>query len=279
MKKALTFVAFCILLNSCEFGQPEKKQQPEIKEIPIAKYVDYEVTTIKEEKGPCATDSTANNCLSFSIEYPQIVSGAVSKEAQDAINSSIKSSIFDYAFVNNKPDSFDQLIEELATEYEDILSSYPDYKASWSIEINSDIIYQDSSFISLATTIFSYTGGAHPNSNQVYNSFNLQTGEIVTLDDILIQGYEEELNESAEIEFRMLKEIPPAFTLEEKGYVFEEGKFRLNDNFAIINKSLLFFYNPYEIASYAEGPAEIELKLTDYVHLIDPNGVLHELKN
>lgn len=266
-------------LNSCEFGQPEKKQQPEIEEIPIAKFVDYEVTTINEEKGPCANDTEAKNCLTFSIEYPQIKSGAASQEALNDINESIMSSIFDYAFVNNKPSSFDQLIDELGKEYDDILSSFPDYKASWSIEINSDIIYQDSSFISVATTIFSYTGGAHPNSNQVYKSFDLNTGKAITLDDLLVKGYEEELNESAEIEFRMLKEIPPAFTLEEKGYVFEGGKFKLNDNFAIINESILFYYNPYEIASYADGPTEIELKLTDYVNLIDPNGVLHALKN
>lgn len=279
MRKALALVAFCILLNSCEFGQPEKKQQTEIEEIPIAKFVDYEVTTINEEKGPCATNSTAKNCLSFSIEYPQLKSGTASKEALNEINEAIMSSIFDYAFVNNKPSSFGQLIDELGKEYDDILASFPDYKASWSIEINSDIIYQDSSFISVATTIFSYTGGAHPNSNQVYKSFNLNTGKAITLDDILVNGFEEELNESAEIEFRMLKEIPPAFTLEEKGYVFEGGKFKLNDNFAIINESILFYYNPYEIASYADGPTEIELKLTDYVNLIDPNGVLHALKN
>ncbi len=276
---SLIFLHLLLLVNACEFGQTEKEQAVEIEEQPIAKFVDYKVVTINEDKGPCVTDSTAQNCLTFRIEYPRIKSGLTNEEALNAINGSIKSSIFDYAFVNNKPTSFEQLIEELKTEYNDVLSSFPDYKASWSIEINSDIIYQDSSFVSIATTIFSYTGGAHANSSQVYKSFNLNTGEAITLDDILVKGYEEELNESAEIEFRMLKEIPPAFSLEEKGYVFEGGKFKLNDNFAIINKSLLFYYNPYEIASYAEGPTEIELRLTDYVNLIDANGILHAIKN
>ena len=278
MKKALALIGLSILFSACEFGQPEK-QKVEIEEIPIAQFVEYEVISINENKGPCVKDSTANNCLSFNIEYPKINSGAASAESLNAINEAIKVSIFAYAFVNETPSSFNELIDELGTEYEDVLTSFPDYAASWSVEINSDIIYQDSSFISIATTIYSYTGGAHANNNQVYKSFDLATGKPISLEDILIKGYEEDLNQAAEIEFRMLKEIPPNITLEDKGYVFKNGKFGLNDNFAIINNRLLFYYNSYEIASYAEGPTELELKITDYVNLIDQNGVLHALKN
>ena len=278
MKQFILILVLCTTLFACEFGQ-SKQTNDLIEEAPIAQYVEYEVISINERRGPCENDTTSGKCVEFRIEYPQIKQGTASSEALLSINESIKASIFDYAFVNEKPSSFENLMGELGTEYEDVLASFPDYAASWSVEINSDIIYQDSSFISIATTNFSYTGGAHPNSNQVYKSFDLATGQAITLNDILIKGYEEDLNESAEIEFRMLKEIPPNISLEERGYVFEGGKFKLNDNFAIINNSLLFYYNAYEIASYAEGPTEIELKLTDYVNLIDQNGVLHALKN
>lgn len=278
MKKTITLILLTVLIASCEFG--EKKPAAIVIEIPeaIPKFVDYEVESINEQSGPCETDSLSNQCASFFVEYP-IITGMLSPAATNKINESIKSAIFDYAFVSEKPETFQSLIEEISSEYTKILNDFPDYKASWSMEVNSDIIYQDSSFISVASTIFSYTGGAHPNSYQVYRSYDLRTGEPITLSDILIPGFEDELYDVAEIEFRMLKEIPPSQPLKVKGYFFEGDKFALNDNFAIINKSLIFYFNPFEIAPYAVGPTELELKLTDYVSLVDEKGILNGLKN
>ncbi len=278
MKKIIPLFFLIATIGSCEFG--EKKPAVVIEETPdaIPQFVDYRVESINEKSGPCETDSLSNLCASFSIEYP-IITGMLSPTVIEKINANIKSSIFDYAFVTDKPESFQSLIAEIATEYSSILEEYSDYKASWSTEINSDILYQDSSFISVATTIYSYTGGAHPSMYQVYRSYNLQTGEAITLSDILKAGFEENINRSAEIEFRMLKEIPPSFTLREKGYYFEGGEFKLNNNFAIINKSLIFYFNTNEIAPYAIGATELELKLTDYVDLINENGVLNGRKN
>ncbi|MBO6760471.1 MAG: DUF3298 domain-containing protein [Roseivirga sp.] len=77
----------------------------------------------------------------------------------------------------------------------------------------------------------------------------------------------------------MTKEIPPTESLEERGYWFENDRFELTENFAIINKSLIFYFNPYEIAPYAMGPTELELKLTDFVSLIKEGGVIENYKN
>ncbi|OEK06947.1 DUF3298 and DUF4163 domain-containing protein [Roseivirga misakiensis] len=273
----LTFLA-ALSLSSCDFGSKSEQNLPI--EVPdaIPSYVDYEVERLVGQKGPCATDSLSSQCLEYSVEYPKI-NGKVPAAVIEKINENIKFNIFEYAFISDKPDSFESLISELSTAYEDVLKDLPEYKASWSMEVNSDIIYQDSAFISVASTIYSYTGGAHPNAYQVYRSYDLATGDPIQLSDILSVGYERELNDAAEIEFRMLKEIPPSQALKVKGYYFENGKFELNDNFAIINKSLIFYFNPFEIAPYAVGPTELELKLTDYVKLIKDTGVLHAYKN
>ncbi len=278
MKKIIPLFFLIAIITSCEFG--EKKPAVVIEETPdaIPQFVEYRIESINEKAGPCKTDSLSSLCASFSIEYP-VITGQLEPKVIEKINTNIKSAIFDYAFITDKPESFQSLVGEIATEYSSILKEYPEYKAAWSTEINSDILYQDSSFISVATNIYSYTGGAHPSMYQVYRSYNLQTGEPITLSDILKPGFEENINRSAEIEFRMLKEIPPSFTLREKGYYFEGGEFKLNDNFAIINKSLVFYFNTNEIAPYAIGPTELELKLTDYVNQVNENGVLNGLKN
>ncbi len=278
MKKHLIPISFIFILSACEFGAKKPAIVEEETPDAIPTFVEYEIEVLDKKSGPCEQDSLSSQCATYSVEYP-VITGLLGEQATAQINENIKSTIFDYAFLTEKPESFQSLIEELSTEYASILKEYPNYSASWSMEINSDIIYQDSSFISVASTIYSYTGGAHPNSYQVYRSFDLATGNPITLADILIPEYEDELNQAAEIEFRMLKEIPPNEELKDKGYFFEGGNFLLNDNFAIINKSLIFYFNPYEIAPYAVGPTELELKLTDYINLINENGVLHGLKN
>ena len=77
----------------------------------------------------------------------------------------------------------------------------------------------------------------------------------------------------------MAKQIPPSRDLDDEGYFFEGNRFRLNGNFAIMNKSLLFYFNPYEIGAYSLGATELEMKLTDYVNLIKDGSVIETLKN
>ncbi|MFY0591535.1 DUF3298 domain-containing protein [Roseivirga sp.] len=278
MKSYLLPFLLILTLSSCNFGSKSEQNLPiEVPEA-VPSFVDYKVERLIGQKGPCEADSLSTQCLDYSVEYPKLT-GKIPERVIQKINQNIKLNIFEYAFISEKPESFESLVSELATAYNDVLKDIPEYKASWSMEVNSDIIYQDTAFISVASTIFSYTGGAHPDAYQVYRSYDLATGDPIKLSDILGLGFERDLNEAAEIEFRMLKEIPPSQALKVKGYFFENGKFELNDNFAIINKSLIFYFNPFEIAPYAVGPTELELKLTDYVNLIKETGVLNAYKN
>ena len=277
MKHTLSFLWITLLFSACSFGEREEKQEQILPEA-VSKFVEYEIKSIDESVGPCVSDSTSQKCLIFQVEYP-LITGGPTQEVLDQLNENIKSDITNTYTISEKPISFDELQKNLSTDYQKMLHEFPEYSNAWALEINSDILYQDSLFISVATSIYSYTGGAHPNSVQVYRSYDLRTGEPITLEQLLVPGYERELNQSAEIEFRMSKEIPPNISLKEKGYWFEEGQFSLNQNFAIINKSLVFYFNPYEIAPYSMGPTELELKLTDYAQLIKEGSVIYAYKN
>lgn len=277
MKNVIALIAIICVTSACEFGE-KKKQVVETSEIEsVTHFIDYRVEKIEQKFGPCTTDSTAKQCILFQVEYP-IITGKVNPTIIDKINTSIRADIFQKA-VGRQVNSFDQMMTDLSGSYDSLIKDFDDYTQAWLVEINSDILYQQENYISVASTVFTYTGGAHPNNSQVYRSYDLTTGEAIGLDDILEQGYSSALNSSAEIEFRMQKEIPPNESLESAGYWLEDGEFKVNDNFAIINQSLMFYYNPYEIGPYSLGATELELKLTDYVDLIDPNGPIGELKN
>ena len=104
----------------------------------------------------------------------------------------------------------------------------------------------------------------------------MSTGEEIRLSDILIHGYGADLNRIAEQEFRKVREMKPEQSLEDAGFWFENNKFSLNDNFALTEEGLTFYFNSYEVAPYVMGPTEIVLNYEDFKHLIKENGLLTE---
>ena len=90
-----------------------------------------------------------------------------------------------------------------------------------------------------------------------YQSFYLKTGEKIVIGDSTVL---KQLTTIAEKEFRRMRNIPDGEPLSKAGYWFENDEFYLNDNFAIVDDGLIFYFNSYEIAPYALGPAEIFLK-------------------
>jgi hypothetical protein len=275
--KSYTCLLFAVVLSSCEFGKKESVTVSVVQPIEKATFVNYQLESIKDKRGPCSDASSDEKCFSIDIQYPVINAGA-SQIVLDSINRQIEQDILKFAFISEPKDDFELLIQEMTQEYETILKENPDYNSGWSLEISSDIIFQDSLYISTASTIFSFTGGAHPNSYQVYRSYDLATGKALELADFLVDGFETKLNQLAEIEFRMDKQIAPNKALNDEGFFFEDGRFKLNSNFAILDRSLLFYYNPYEIGPYSIGPTELELKLTDYVDLIKSGSVIDAIK-
>lgn len=251
-----------IVLSSCQ-NDTETNEQLVFAEAPKR----YTLNKTNRMNGPCEEDSTSTRCLSIRIEVPTFKKDTLGNIAEK-LNEQIKQDIFAFSFPEADHASYDSLAAELSAEHDRFLTEFPDYDQPWNLEILSDIIYEDSSFVSIATNVFYYTGGAHPNNTQIYASYDLQNGQRIRLSDVLKSGSEDELNKAAEIEFRMLKRIPPNITLEEEGYRFENDRFSLNDNFAILDRSLIFYFNAYEIGAYALGPSELQLNFTDYAHLI-----------
>lgn len=268
----MRFIAILTLLFallSCQRDE-EKNQNQKILEVPKI----YELFEINELSGPCKEDSASSRCLNIRIEIPHFLADTLGDIA-GKLNEQVKKDIFAFSFPEANHASYDSLISELSSEHERILKDYPDYNQPWNLEILSDIIYETKDFVSIATNVFYFTGGAHPNNSQIYASYDLKTGKRIALEDILKPEVLDELNQAAEIEFRMLKRIPPNITLEEEGYRFENDRFSLNNNFAILNKSLIFYFNPYEIGAYAMGPTELQLNFTDYAHLLKEDSYLN----
>ena len=70
------------------------------------------------------------------------------------------------------------------------------------------------------------------------------------------------LQEIAKQQFYKLKNIDERKPINDQGYWFEKNNFSLNSNFGLLNDTLIFTYNPYEITGYAEGQTELKIPMS-----------------
>jgi hypothetical protein len=136
------------------------------------------------------------------------------------------------------------------------------------------VLYASPRVFSLEFDDGSFTGGAHPNFFSAYHNFDILTGAKIRLADILVQGYQVPLTPIAEQKFRKAKGLSADASLRQAGYSFDNDRFRLPGNFAIMPKGLTFRFNLYEIASYAQGITEFLIEYGEINTLIKPDGPL-----
>lgn len=121
-----------------------------------------------------------------------------------------------------------------------------------------------------------YTGGAHPNSNAAHVTFDLQSGEELTLDDLLNPGWRDALTELAEVTLRDQFDLKKEDALNEKGPLFDDA-FELNDNWFLSPEGLGFSFDPYEIGPYAVGFIEPIIPYSKLKELVKPGSALERV--
>lgn len=103
-----------------------------------------------------------------------------------------------------------------------------------------------------------YDGGAHGLFTKIVMNFNTNTGKIMTINDVLVPGYEQRLNEILLNKLIKKTESKNIDDLREKGYLANVDM--APSQFYIINDNgITFIYNQYEIAPYSMGMTEINI--------------------
>lgn len=121
-----------------------------------------------------------------------------------------------------------------------------------------------------------YTGGAHGNHWARHLTFDLATGDALTLDDLLNPGWNQPLTQLAEAALRAEHDIKEGDSLAEKGPLFEET-FELNDNWFLTAEGLGFSFDPYEIGPYAAGFIEPQIPMEQLRPFLKKGSPLQKL--
>ena len=229
---------------------------------------------IRQQHGDCEDKRPA--CASVYFEYPEFTRAA-NAAVLDSLNQEVQEYLLTPLLNEGEADTPERVIELFFQEFQQLLEDMPDYATQWTAERHVKVETDTLGILCLSFSEYAYTGGAHGISQLQFGNYDLRTGKRLALTDILNDGFHSWLNTVGEKKFRGLKQLKAEESLEQAGYIFDDANFSLNDNFAVRPQGLLFYFNSYEIASYAEGTTELLIPYSEIKELIRPDGVLARL--
>jgi hypothetical protein len=173
-------------------------------------------------------------------------------EQSKAINKVIENHIANMLVFLEEPSDTLQLsyaINKFDSEFKRFKEEFEESSMVWDASFDGEVTYQSSELISIAINGYVNSGGAHGNSNVTFFNFDA-SGKRLSFNDIfenqdaltsLVNSYFEAETEGSNI-----------------NYFFGE-EFHLPANIGFNDEGVIFFYNVYEIASYADGITEFTI--------------------
>lgn len=165
-------------------------------------------------------------------------------------------------------ESIDEAAENFATIYYKDLQDFPEMTGEYVSKIRIKELYSDSEIISLEMFQYLYSGGAHGYSSTHFMNLNPKTGKEYSMEDIFTDS--EAFKAYAETKFRQDHGISPEAAINETGFWFNDNTFSLPTSFGFTSDSLIFIYNQYDIASYADGSIELRMSKNDVATFLKP---------
>ena len=157
--------------------------------------------------------------------------------------------------------TLDQALSNFIKSYRVYRNDYPDAAAEYEINSKSQISFESENLLSIIFDNYTYWGGAHGYGSTTYINFDKEGHEQLSNADLFTD--QAGFLKFAETQFRNQKGISKDQNINSGGYFFENDNFSLPENIGFKGDKLLLIYNPYEIASYADGQIILEFSIAE----------------
>lgn len=153
--------------------------------------------------------------------------------------------------------------------YNSDTSRFPDMAADYFAEITVSELYNSPAHLCFELRQYLYTGGAHGYGTVSFLNIDPKTGNEMT--DAELFKNKKDFTDFAALKFREQQGIKPNQSLNDTGFWFENNTFYLPESVGFNRDSLIFVYNQYDIASYADGAIELKIALSDAKPYLNEN--------
>lgn len=183
------------------------------------------------------------------------------KTVNDAVGAVVAASLTISPDEEAKVNSLDEGVSNFINDFRDYKAEFAESPAGYEIKVVSKVSYQDANLLSIALDTYTYWGGAHGYGSKSYLNFDVQTGE--QLDNEALIKEEGDFKTFVEKKFREQQNIPADGSINDTGYMFENESFSLAESMGFEDDDMVLVYNPYEVASYAEGQITVRVHIED----------------
>jgi hypothetical protein len=201
------------------------------------------------------------SCPKVTVNYIEAVGELTVSEK---INAKIKSFIIASLFLgegNPQATTIPEAAVDFIKMYRIHNAEFPGMAAEYFAEIDITQLNNSQEIISFEMRQYQYTGGAHGYGSSFFMNIDPKTGEELTTSQIFkdVKAF----RDFTEKKFREEYEIASSASINSKGFWFENDTFNLPQEIGFTDDRVIILYNQYDIASYADGPIELEIPLEE----------------
>lgn len=201
-------------------------------------------------------------CPEITINYLHVQgNGDAAKKINDTINNFIISTLTLGEDTNDVAKTINEAASAFIKSYNNDKARFPDMAAKYLAEITVTELYNTPNHICLEMRQYLYTGGAHGNGTTSFINIDPATGNELTESELFKN--KKEFTTFAEKIFRKQQKIGQDQSINVKGFWFKDDNFYLPESVGFTKDTLIFVYNPYDIASYADGSIELKIALKE----------------
>jgi hypothetical protein len=231
------YLILIFLLWSCASSNQETPRENE-----QASWV-YDQATLSQKESNCSKSET---CSSAKVIYPQF---SEQKKLNRLLEKAIQARIGIYLPIQNDRLPLDSLLKLFIQQYKDFKSAFPTSNTPWQYSLELKPTSIDPVLLSIRFEEFAYTGGAHAISQTGYLNYRTDPIQLVADSAVL-----------AEDRRSIYEKIKPFFPDNAKTQFPQLSDFVLPKEIGFFSPDTLeFYYNPYEIGTYAEGTISIKV--------------------
>ncbi|OAB80376.1 DUF3298 and DUF4163 domain-containing protein [Cochleicola gelatinilyticus] len=148
-------------------------------------------------------------------------------------------------------------MEYFVSRYRKDKEKFPDTTFEYEAKVDLSKLAQLEKLVSFELQSYQFAGGAHGYQATTFLNFNTETGTLLSRSELFKN--EKEFKTFAETKFKEANNIAVNENINSTGFWFEDDTFFLPDTIGFTEDNLILYYNQYDIASYADGPIELEI--------------------
>ncbi len=196
------------------------------------------------------------DCPVFSIQIPE-AQGQTALAL--AVNRAVEEEIIALLLFEEEDEAntMEDAMHSFKEGYTEIKQRFSGENTPWEATITGNISYEDTTHLTIEVSSYIFTGGAHGYNAHIFLNFDKKKGKEIEAWELFKN--KADFQQFAEQKFREKEAIPSDKSINYTGLMFEKDSFYLPENIGFTEEGIQLLYNPYEVASYANGPIVLTL--------------------